>query len=330
MKIGIIGTGRHGSRYAHHINYDLPELRLAAISRRSALGREQAEDWGVHCHHDWRDLVADADVEAVLAVTTPNLHEDIALACATAGKPVFIEKPLATEAAAAVRMIESCRTADVSLTVGQTLRYNPIALALREEFSRIGRFCFFFANLRLEQTKHTWLDDPSVAGAGVILHTAVHVFDALRFITGREITEVTARVGKHNCRQVEDLFSAMIEMEDGVRGCVDASKVSRGRSGRFEFVGDRGQLQGDQVHGYLEFIEGVNISQLKRVEPVPAIIPLLRDWAAHLAGKGPNPIPGEEGLQAVRICQACLMSARDGRSVPLAEVPNLHAVVIPG
>jgi len=59
MRIGIIGTGRHGSRYARHIVADVEGLELAAISRRSSERTAQAGEWGCRAHEDWRHLVAD-------------------------------------------------------------------------------------------------------------------------------------------------------------------------------------------------------------------------------------------------------------------------------
>ncbi len=58
MRIGIIGTGRHGSRYANHIVNDCQQLQLAAIARRSEEGRQQAESWGAEYLEDWQALVA--------------------------------------------------------------------------------------------------------------------------------------------------------------------------------------------------------------------------------------------------------------------------------
>jgi len=319
MKVGIIGTGRHGARYANHILQDLPEMHLAAISRRGEEGRAQAEAWGAAYHADWRELVASPAVDAVIAVTTPNLHPEIAACCAGQGKPLLIEKPLAIDAAAAARIVTLFGKANLPLTVGQTLRYNPVIKALRQELGRAGTLHLFSACHRLEQTSHPWLDLPEVAGGGVILHSAVHLFDALRFITGQEVKRVRAMVGHRYTSHLEDLFVAQIEMESGLIGSVNASKVGPARSGRYEFVGSRGQLQGDQVHGFVEFLRGGESETLLESGPVPAILPLLLDWQALLAGHGENPVPGEDGLAAVRICDACLLSAREDRWVRVDE-----------
>lgn len=310
-RIGIIGTGKHGSRYARHLTTDLGEAaELTAICRQSVeKGEAQAREWGARFHHEWQHLVLDPAVEAVIAVTTPNLNPAIARACLESRKPLLIEKPLAVDAVAAQAMVASFRQAGLGLTVGQTLRYNPIILGLKQEVSKVGRLHAFCATHHLEPSTLPWLTDPQRAGGGVIFHTAVHLFDALRFITGQEVVRVRASSYQIHNPRLEDLFAAQIEMSAGLTGVVMAGKVGLARAGRYEFLGEGGMIQGDQVHGRLELVEGMTITPLPHGPLAPAILPLLRDWLAFLAGQGANPIPGEEGLAAVTICAACREAA---------------------
>ncbi len=309
IRVGIIGTGRHGSRYANHIVNDLSALSLAAISRRSQEGQAQADAWGSTWYQDWTQLVAAEDVDAIIAVVPPTLNLDIAEACVAAGKPLLIEKPLAGNSIDAKKIVDLCSAHSLPLTVGQTLRYNGVVQMLRQHLADIGRLFHFSANQRLEPITLAWHEDIELAGAGVSYHTAVHVFDALRYITGLEITRVMAVTRSESHQRLENLLTVMVEMEDDVVGTVDCSKVSNSRTGRFEFVGQNGQLNGDQVHSTCDFIHGQNISVFDPGEPATTIMSLLKDWAGFLRGEQVNPVPGEEGLIAVNICEACLRSA---------------------
>ncbi len=317
MNVGIIGAGRHGSRYANHIIQDVVGLKLTAISRRSPQGAAQAAKWGVRWHADWQELVRDPAVEAVIAVTTPNLNGAIAVRCIEEHKPLLVEKPLAVTSHKAAEIVRQCREANVPLTVGHTLRYNATIKSLKELLGRAGELYTFRACHRLEQTPHSWLDVPEIAGAGVTLHTAVHVFDALRYITGQEVKRVRASSYCRHSSKLEDVLLAELEMEDGLVGTVDASKVGPARSGLFEFVGAQGQLQGDQVHGTIEFIHNATLESLGKNEAVSTLVPFLDDWHQFLSGQGVNPISGEDGLAAVHICEACLTSARQDGWVTL-------------
>ncbi len=319
--VGIIGTGKHGSRYANHIVEDLGScFTLTAISRRSPAAKEQAAAWNTVLYTDWRELVCSSQVEAVISVTTPNLNSEIATLCAEQNKPLLIEKPLTTDFYSAREIVDLFESESLLLTVAQTLRYNPVIIGLRQNLSDMGKLFSLSATHRLEPSTMDWLEQPKIAGGGVIFHTAVHLFDALRFITGEEVVKIRAVARKIYNPQLEDLVSAELELSNGALGIVDTSKVSTARAGRYEFICENGQLQGDQIHGVLENIVGSKITPLLVNRPGPSILPLLQDWHRYLTGGGPNPIPAGEGLAAVKICHACRESATTGDWVSLAEL----------
>ena len=310
MHIGIIGTGKHGSRYANHIVHDIDGLELAAISRRSEKGRTQAEQWQCSWYDDWQQLVADKRVEALISAVPPNLNLSIARSCAACNKPLLLEKPLADSAGAAAEIVTLYRERNLPLTVGQTLRYNQVIRTVKKKLPGLGTLHSFSANQRLEPSTLSWHEQPELAGAGVSFHTAVHVFDALRYITGRDIVRVMAVTGSNYNAVLEDLLLVLVELDNGVMGTVDCSKVAGARSGRFEFVCSDGLLVGDQVHNSCVLHVGMDIHPVDCGEPVGTIIPLLKDWLCFLSGQGDNPISGADGLRAVQICEACLESAR--------------------
>ncbi len=311
-RVGVIGAGKHGSRYARHIVNDLDGLELAAISRRSAQGQEQAEAWRCRYHPDWRDLVADPAVDCLISVLPPMLNREVAAACTAASKPLLLEKPMACTVAEAEAIIAEFNQAGVPLTIGQTLRYNPVIGTLRAQLSQVGALLGFAANQRLEPSPLGWMDDPELAGSGVSLQTAIHVFDALHFITGRKIVRVMAQTRRVHTRRLEDHLVALLELEGGILGAVECSKIGPARSGLFEFTGSEGLLQGDQLHHWCEQIEGVGRRFIDTGVPGPTIPPLLVDWLAFLRGEADNPVPPGEGLAAVRVSEACLRSVEAG------------------
>ena len=311
-RVGVIGVGKHGSRYARHIVNDVDGLELAAISRRSEEGRSLAEQWRCRWHADWRGLINNPAVDCLIAALPPMLNREVAAACATARKPLLLEKPMASTVADAEAISEAFHRVGVPLTIGQTLRYNPAIRALRDRLGQIGPLLGFSANQRLEPSPLGWMDDPELAGAGVSHQTAIHVFDALRFITGREIVRVMARTRCVHTRQLEDHLTALLELEGGVLGAVDCSKIGPARSGRFEFTGADGLLQGDQVHHCCERVNGCARQPIDLGEPTPTIAPLLADWLRFLRGEAANPVPPGEGLAAVRVSGACVRSAEMG------------------
>jgi predicted dehydrogenase len=315
MRVGIIGTGRHGSRYANHIVADVAGLELAAICRRSFDGVEQARQWRCTLHADFRKLVANPEVEAVISVVPPALNLAIARACAKAGKPLLLEKPLAATLDDARAIAGLAGRGELRLTVGQTLRYNAVIGCFKKHLRELGPLYTVSVNQRIEPSTLAWHEDPALAGAGVSYHTAVHIFDALSYITGLEITRIMAMTRCRHNRVLEDSLLALIEMENTVQGVVDCSKIGLARSGRYEFVGREGQLVGDQIYNTCQRIRHTTRTSIDPGPPVGTIIPLLHDWRDYLSGRKTNPIPARDGLRAVAVCDACLRSAAQHRWV---------------
>lgn len=312
IRVGVIGTGKHGSRYVNHILNDIEGLELSAISRRSEEGRLQGESWGATWFARWEDLVREDCVDAVISVVPPYLNSRIAEECAENKKPLLLEKPLGTDADDAERIVEEMAKARTPLTVGQTLRYNPVVQALKRKLPSFGELFSIYANQRLEPSALGWHSVPEIAGAGITIHTAVHIFDALHYITGRKINRVMAGSYRYHNDRLEDLVTILFEMDDNVVGTIDVSRVGSARSGRYEFVCKDGHLYGDQVHGVLESVRASGREEPVLSAPVGTIVPLLEEWKRFLLEKGKNPVPGEDGLYAVRVCNSCLQSAREG------------------
>lgn len=312
LRVGVIGAGKHGNRYARHIHADVEGLTLTAISRRSDTGSQLAAQLGCRWYARWQDLVAAPEVDCIVAALPPTLNLDVARACAEAGKPLLLEKPMAVSVDAALAIRELFRARKVPLTIGQTLRYNTIIKALRQQLPSVGSLHGLTANQRLEPATQAWLDQPEQAGAGVSYHSAIHVFDAIHFITGKPIVRVMARSRCLHSSRLEDHLVVLVELEGGVLGTVDCSKIGPARSGRFELIGSQGQLHGDQVLHVLECVQGAQRTPLDCPDAVSTLVPLLSDWCRFLRGEGENPIPAEVGLAAVRVAAACLRSAAKG------------------
>nr|MBF0220902.1 Gfo/Idh/MocA family oxidoreductase [Desulfobulbaceae bacterium] len=320
INVGVIGTGNHGSRYVKHIVNDLKkQFYLQGISRSSSdKGIAQAREFNTEFFPNFTELIASPTIDAVISVTPPYLNKQIADTCLSHNKKLLLEKPLATTMEDAQHIVDTFKESKLALTIGQTLRYNNVIQTLKKEFVRIGVPHAFSATHRLEPSSIPWLTDPKQAGAGVIFHTAVHLFDALRYITGLEVKRVHASSFKLYNPNLEDLVTAQIEMDNGMVGIIESSKVTPARSARYEFTGSLGQLQGDQIHGFVQFLRGMGTTEIYRGPSSPAILPLLRDWHLFLTGKGDNPISGEDGLAAVKICDACRKSAKLQQWVTMA------------
>ena len=114
LRIGLIGAGRHGSRYIHHLLHDLPGVSLAALCRkRIGQGLPSLTTTEIPVYGDYRALIADPTVEAVVVVTPPSLCHEICLEAVQARKPILIEKPLAPTGREARAMVTAAEKAEI-------------------------------------------------------------------------------------------------------------------------------------------------------------------------------------------------------------------------
>jgi predicted dehydrogenase len=322
MGIGLIGVGKHGERYARHLVQDFPSLRLAAICRRNPeLARRQADELGCRFHLEAEDLVADAEVQAVIVVTPPTQHPRIVAAVAAARKPLLLEKPAATGVAAGREILHRCRAASLPVMVAQTLRFNGVVRALLAARERIGRAHSLRIGQRFEPSRPGWIDDISVAGGGMTLHTGVHCFDLVRLLSSLEVERVSAEVGRVGPVRTEDNFAVTLRLEGGAAlATVAGSRATASRSGGIEIAGDRGQLIADHLLNYAYEVHGTTMEALMVPPPVATVRETIAAFAGALEKDAAMPIPLEEGLRAVAIADACYRSVQSGRSEPVMAI----------
>ncbi len=210
LRVGMIGYAFMGVAHSHAWRtaprfFDLPlRPEPAVLAGRDAAALSAAADrlgWA-STETDWRRLVARDDVDLVDICTPGNTHAEMAIAALAAGKPVLCEKPLANSVAEAEAMAaaaERAAASGVRAMVGFTYRRVP-AIALARQLVAEGR---------LGQVRHVraqylqdWIADPAVpmswrlqkekAGSGALGDIGAHVVDLTQFITGEQITGVSA------------------------------------------------------------------------------------------------------------------------------------------
>jgi predicted dehydrogenase len=316
-RIGLIGAGKHGSRYARHIVVDLPEeLRLVALCRRDrAAGEAAAQHYGCRYTPDIDAILMSPDVDAVAIVVPPTLHAEICEAAIAAGKAILIEKPLATCPADAERIGAALRRNSVPFMVAHTLRFNTTVRGLRDCIPDIAPIHTVFMSQRFEPSPLPWLDHPSISGGGIILHTGVHSFDLLRFFTGAEAESASCCAWHIHTRETEDNFVANIAFSGGVRTTVMGSRSTESRNGLIEIAGARGQLVADHTLGFAYLIRGGTQTPIPVQPPVPTVREALRAFAHVLDTGTAPPIGWEDGSAAVAIADACYRSHARGRPV---------------
>ncbi len=312
LRIGLIGLGRHGARYASHLTAgDVPGALLSAAWRRDAReGAEQCRKLSCRFEPDLERLLAAADLDAFCLVVPAGEHRRLACKIAERGKPLLIEKPLARTVPEAVEIIGAFERARTPLVVGQTLRFDPLTRALRERSAQFGRLTGFGFEQRLENRGLAWEDEPKTSGGGVLIQTAIHTVDALRVITGRELELLAATLGRVHYQNNEDVGLLHLRAGDVV-GDLRVSKIGRSRHMRFALYFEDGGLEADYIERTLYETHGRDRSAVA-VPEVPTVPLLLRAFAAHLRGEIENPVPPRDALESLRVIASAYNQPNDG------------------
>jgi predicted dehydrogenase len=319
IRFGLIGLGIHGQRYARHIMQDINGAELYAVCRQDpAQGEAFARTHNVRYYREYLDLLSDPQVDAVVVVTPPALHERICTTAVLAGKPVLVEKPLAHNTREGINIVEAVARSGTVLMVSQTLRFNSVVRTLEHHLDELGPIHTISINQRLEPSEREWSDNFAAAGGGVILHTGVHIFDLVRFFSGDEVRRVYCETDRIMYEELEDSFVATLRLRKSkIRCVVDAARYTEGRSGRIELVGERGQLVGDHVHGYGLLIRGRQPVPLDVPAAVNTVEESLKAFVQTLLHDEEPPISAVDGLLTLEIAEACYHSASSGASVEL-------------
>jgi predicted dehydrogenase len=319
LAVGLIGLGRHGQRYARHLVADIPEARwVAACRRNSTLGLGLDTPEPVTLYDDYRRLIADPKVQAIIVATPPSLHPEICMTAIAAGKPLLVEKPLATLGRDAAEIVRATEAAGVPLMTAQTLRYEAVVQALKPRLPSVGELQSLSLVTRVEARQAERRDPRDFGGRGVLLEVGIHLLDAIRFLTGDEAVSVRATMRTTHSSTVDIWLAAELTLSKGQTCLLEVSRLSAGRVGRIEWIGDRGQLQADWIRHRLTYLESTSQSTDWSIEPRPTLVDTARAFLQALIEGRPVPISGRDGYRAVAIADACYESAEaQGRPTPV-------------
>jgi predicted dehydrogenase len=296
--------------------------RLVAVMRRTA---ERASDYAArHGVPRWYDdaqaLVRDPEVDAVYVATPPSSHREYTLLAARAGKPVYVEKPMALNFGECEEMIAACREAGVPLFVAYYRRALDKFRKVKQLVAGGAIGTVRLVRVTLEQRARPeeiegkelpWRVNPEIAGGGRFVDLGSHMLDFLDDLLG-PISSVKGIAGNQaGYFAAEDTVTASFAFESGVLGVGSWCFVGREEKDLTEIVGTKGSL------GYSTFDEGpltlVNGDETREFPiPFPAHVqqPLIQTVVDALNGSGECPSTGESGARTTRVIDAILQDYR--------------------
>lgn len=253
VRWGIIGCGdvtevKSGPALQKAVGSEL----TAVMRRNSTLAQDYAKRHGVPKWTDnAQELINDLDIDAIYIATPPAFHKEYTIQSAQAGKPVYVEKPMALNFAECQAMITACQTANVPLFVAYYRRMLPKFLKIKSLIDANAIGDIRFVNITLTQPasadvqsgeKRPWRVVPDIAGGGLFVDLASHMLDILDYVLGPIQTATGFATNQAGYYQAEDIVTSTFMFESGVHGVGSWCFTGFEQQDRTEIVGSEGKL----------------------------------------------------------------------------------------
>ena len=334
VRVGVIGTGGMGTRHAVNIHRFVGGASVVAVYDldQGRANQAAAQCGNAQVFDDPIKLINDGSVDAVVIASPDGTHAEMTLACLKAGKPVLCEKPLATKAEDAVRVLE----AEVAIgrkliAVGFMRRFDPQHVAVKNMATsgEIGQPLLWKGVHRNAQVAF------GITGATILINSAGHDFDSARFLLGQEVQDVFVRGLKSRAElhaDTKDLLLIQLTMSNN---CLATAEVyvndEYGYEVSAELVCQRGTaitVQPDKTLVRAKSHRGFYVAADWLSPFQDAYVAELIDWVDSLQSGQPfRGATAWDGYVTMMVTTAAIQSLNTGAIVPvkLIEKPALYA-----
>ncbi len=314
LNVGMIGYGfmgrAHSNAYRTVNNFFDLEYRpvlKAACAREASRIKAFADQWGYESTEtDWRKLIERKDIDAIDICTPNNLHKEIAIAAAAAGKMILCEKPLAMNSAEGEEMCRAVEKAKVLNTVWYNYRRVPAVTLAKQliDEGRLGRIYHYRAVFLQDWTIATdlpqggeglWRLDVAAAGSGVTGDLLAHCIDTALWLNGSikgvsAMTETFVKERQHNLTGkvepvgIDDACAFLARFENGSLATFESTRYARGHKAlyTFEINGEHASIQWDlhDLHrlSYFDHRDESIVRGWRSIHVTDGDMPYLKHW----------------------------------------------------
>lgn len=278
VRVGLIGYGLMGKAHSNaykRVGDFFPELEYRPVLK-AVCGRNEervqafAEQWGYESFEtDWKVLIDRDDIDAIDICVPNEMHAEIGIAAAEAGKMVLCEKPLARTVGEAQPMVDAVEKAGVKNTVWYNYRRVPAVTLAKQvvDSGKLGKIFHYRANFLQDWTinpelpqggEGLWRLDIDAAGSGVTGDLLAHCIDTAMWLNGgiRDVSAVTETFVKERVHQlsgevqkvgIDDACIFHCHFENGSLGLFEATRYARGHKAQntFEINGAHASIRWD-------------------------------------------------------------------------------------
>jgi predicted dehydrogenase len=255
FRVGVIGLGFIGRAQVDALRR-VPGVEVVAVAGSRPAIRDAADRLHIaKASTDWRELVADPEIDVIHSCTPNALHFEINRATLAAGKACFAEKPLTTTSAEAAELVRLAAPSEARVAVNfnhrgfpqvQQARASIAAGAIGQVYAVQGSY---LQDWLVNDTEWNWRIDPALGGASrTVADIGSHWMDLVQLVTGSRISELVAdlhtaipvryRGGTAVPIESEDYASVLLRFDNGAHGSFTVSQISAGRKNQLTFEVD--------------------------------------------------------------------------------------------
>lgn len=331
MKLGLIGTGRIGSFHAETLRKLADVDSVVVTDADPVRAKRTAAKLGVEFAPD-TDALFEAAPDGIVITAATSAHPELITRGVAAGIPVFCEKPVATDIAGTLRVMDEIANSNVQVQIGFQRRFDAGYTAARQAV-RSGQLGWVHT-LRANTMDATPPPAEYVpTSGGFYRDCSVHDFDIIRWVTAQEITEVYAigaNRGADFFRSAGDVdtAAALLTLADGTLALVSGTRYNAaGYDVRLEVLGSEGDLavgmderlplkSGEagitwpSGQPYMTFLERFRAAYEAELAAFVGVV----------AGRTPSPCTVTDALEAFYVAEACVISREQHRPIPVSQI----------
>ena len=340
MRVAILGTGAIANKHAQayqNIGFEL----VACSNKTAARGEDFAKRWSTRFVPDAREMCQLPGLDFVDVCTFPDSHLAPVKACAEVKRAVQLQKPIATNLAAAQEILDVARAAGIKLSVVSQHRFDDATVFLKRALAagRLGKllqadaYVKWFRNdeYYARSIKGSWATE----GGGALINQAIHQVDILLYLMG-PVSAVAGmwQLGARHKIESEDVVSALLGYRSGATGVVQASTaIWPGYTERIEIHGTKGSaiVSGDRLTAWDvlddEFANAADPAPVTTSaesgssDPMNISVTTFERQSLDFADAittGREPLcSGEQGYRALELVLCVYQACREGRVVEL-------------
>ncbi|TCL32722.1 myo-inositol 2-dehydrogenase/D-chiro-inositol 1-dehydrogenase [Anaerospora hongkongensis] len=249
IKVGVIGAGRIGKIHASNIIKNFADVEVKAVADINAdTIRDWAAELGIqHVYADYKKVIEDQDIDAVIICSSTDTHSQITIEAAQAGKHIFCEKPIDYDIDRIHQALEAVNVAGVKFQVGFNRRFDHNFKKVRELIQKGSIGDVQIVKVISRDPTPPPAEYVKVSG-GMFLDMTIHDFDMVRYLTGSEVIEVYANAAvlvDKAIGEAGDVDTALISLKfaNGAIGMIDNCRQAvYGYDQRVEILGTKGSI----------------------------------------------------------------------------------------